>query len=211
MAFDRLGRDGGSTLRQAARRLLIALLPERRLTTHTGPHWQPQWTFDDGPDPAHTPPVLDVLAEYGIRAAFFLIGEAASRHPALVRRIVAEGHLVGSHSHSHPARGTLGTAAYMADVDRGRATIEAITGTALPAFRPPHGYLSAGILRHLMRRDWQVVLWSVDPKDYAAAEPAAIVAHLDAARLTPRDIVLLHDTGVSTAAALARHLARATV
>ena len=58
-------------------------------------------TFDDGPDPLHTPRVLDVLARHGVRATFFLVGEKAAACPELVRRIVAEGHTVGNHSHTH--------------------------------------------------------------------------------------------------------------
>src|SRR5207237_904050 len=58
-------------------------------------------TFDDGPDPSHTPRVLDVLGAHGITATFFLIGERAAREPALARRIAEEGHDLGNHTWSH--------------------------------------------------------------------------------------------------------------
>ena len=59
-------------------------------------------TFDDGPWPGTTPAVLDALARECVKATFFLIGENAEARPALVRRIVAEGHTVGHHTWSHP-------------------------------------------------------------------------------------------------------------
>lgn len=62
-------------------------------------------TFDDGVDPLRTPRVLEVLARHEIRATFFLIGERAEQHPELVKRLVAEGHLIGNHSYFH--RGVL--------------------------------------------------------------------------------------------------------
>ncbi len=58
-------------------------------------------TFDDGPHPVGTPLVLDALAERGVPATFFLIGEHAERHPGIVRRIHDAGHLLGNHSHRH--------------------------------------------------------------------------------------------------------------
>lgn len=58
-------------------------------------------TFDDGPDPQRTPAVLDLLARQGVRATFFVVGARAEAHPELVRRMVAEGHVVGNHSYTH--------------------------------------------------------------------------------------------------------------
>jgi hypothetical protein len=59
-------------------------------------------TFDDGPNPKWTPRLLEVLGEHGVKATFFMLGGRAQTEPALVRRIAAEGHLIGNHSWSHP-------------------------------------------------------------------------------------------------------------
>src|ERR1700678_327197 len=59
-------------------------------------------TFDDGPNPAWTPQLLDLLAEHDVRATFFMVGRFAQSEPGLVKRVVAGGHLIGNHSWSHP-------------------------------------------------------------------------------------------------------------
>ena len=80
-------------------------------------------TFDDGPDPEWTPRVLDALAALGMRATFFLVGEPAERHPALVERILAEGHEAGSHSWDHPSLPELAPRAAAAQIARTRAVL----------------------------------------------------------------------------------------
>src|SRR5262245_35801576 len=60
-------------------------------------------TFDDGPDPEHTPRILDQLSRLGVRATFFVVGERAAAHPDLVKRIVNEGHEIGNHTWTHAA------------------------------------------------------------------------------------------------------------
>src|SRR3712207_6698067 len=68
-----------------------------------GPAGAVALTFDDGPDPAFTPQILEVLARHDVRATFFCVGRRAVTAPDLVRRIRAAGHAVGSHSHTHRA------------------------------------------------------------------------------------------------------------
>jgi peptidoglycan/xylan/chitin deacetylase (PgdA/CDA1 family) len=164
-------------------------------------------TFDDGPDPDLTPQVLDLLSTHGVRAGFFLIGERAQRHPAIVQRMMHDGHLIGNHSWSHPAPGTMKTRAYLADVRRSRRELERLTGAPVKLFRPPHGHLTAATLTGLWLAGTQVMLWNVDPKDYATSDPAAVTAHLREARLQRGDVVLLHDTIASTVEALPEILA----
>ena len=61
-------------------------------------------TFDDGPHALHTAEILDILAEYGVHATFFVIGENADRYPELLEREISEGHEVGNHTQSHPLK-----------------------------------------------------------------------------------------------------------
>lgn len=150
-------------------------------------------TFDDGPDPDFTPAVLDQLAETGARATFFLVGEKAERHPDLARRIHAEGHAVGSHSHTHPDPWDLPPRRLLADYRRGHEAVRRVVPGAGGLFRPPKGYLdpaSALVMAAARLRPW---LWTIDPEDWRpGTTPGRIVAGLD--ELSAGDVVLLHDS-----------------
>lgn len=149
-------------------------------------------TFDDGPDPTHTPLVLDELARLDVRATFFVVGERAREHPELVRRLLDEGHAVGSHSASHPDPWTLGTLALVGEYRAGRAHVEEIAGRRVDLFRPPKGHLDirgALAIRIARLRPW---LWTVDPEDWSPGITAdELVARLS--DLESGDVVLLHD------------------
>lgn len=95
-------------------------------------------TFDDGPDPERTPAVLDLLAQRGVRATFFLVGERAETHPELVRRMVAEGHVVGNHSHTHAGLFPLSSLRNTEEeLHRTTESLTRITGLRPRLFRPP--------------------------------------------------------------------------
>ena len=85
-------------------------------------------TFDDGPDPAYTPLVLELLARYRARATFFVLGRAAATHPELVRQEFAAGHGVGNHTWSHRRLAGLGGGQLEAEVGSTSAAISRATG-----------------------------------------------------------------------------------
>lgn len=148
-------------------------------------------TFDDGPDVTFTPLVLDELRRLGVRATFFLIGERAAAHPALVRRIVDEGHAIGSHSRSHAEPGTLGWAVAW-DFWRGRRTVERAAGRRVRLFRPPKGYVDRHERVAMSMARVEPWLWTIDAEDWVpAAQPSDIVGKVNG--LTGGDVVLLHD------------------
>jgi peptidoglycan-N-acetylglucosamine deacetylase len=150
-------------------------------------------TFDDGPHPQGTPIVLEILREAGARATFFLAGEQVERRPALAAEIVAAGHRVELHCHRHRNALRLTTGQFLADADRGRATIEAATGQAVRDHRPPYGVYSAGAVRACRRRGWRPVLWSKWGKDWRGRATARSIARRATDRIGAGDIVLLHD------------------
>jgi len=100
-------------------------------------------TFDDGPDPDHTPAILDELARLGVVATFFLVGRRASTHPDIVRRILDEGHAVGSHSDSHPEPWRVSLRPLVLEYRRGRVHVEQAARRPVPLFRPPKGHVNA--------------------------------------------------------------------
>lgn len=149
-------------------------------------------TFDDGPDPVYTPQVLDVLAEHGVVATFFLVGSNARRHPGIVQRIMGEGHRIGSHSWSHPVPLDTPWPTLLVDYRRGRRTVESFSGKANPLFRPPRGEVGARgalTMRALGLEPW---LWTVDPQDWRPGVSTEEVVS-GTRDLADGDVVLLHD------------------
>ena len=150
-------------------------------------------TFDDGPDPLHTPALLDLLRDHGARASFFLIGREAERYPELVKRIVAEGHRLGNHSYSHPVFNGLPLSEQLAEIDRTDRVLAAFDGIRRHRFRPPRGAFSLALTLHFMWSRRNLTYWSYDSLDYQH-KPADELVNLLRAR-APRagDVLLMHD------------------
>lgn len=150
-------------------------------------------TYDDGPDPAHTPGLLDLLADRGVRATFFVLADAADAHPDLVRRIVAEGHELALHGADHISLASLPAREAVAVVADAKRRVEAVAGVPIRLFRPPYGHHSPGLLRGSRALGLDVVIWSGWAEDWYDDDPAAVSAR--ALRSThPGGILLLHDT-----------------
>jgi peptidoglycan/xylan/chitin deacetylase (PgdA/CDA1 family) len=121
-------------------------------------------TFDDGPDPDATPRLLRLLGARSVRATFFLIGERAARHPAIVRDIVAGGHEVGNHTWHHRNAWFLTPAATEREIRGGAGVLGEITGRLPRLYRPPWGIVNAPALRVVRRAGFTTVLWSIQPE-----------------------------------------------
>jgi len=164
-------------------------------------------SFDDGPHPQHTPPLLELLRAHGVKATFFLIGNEAEKYPELVRRIVAEGHTIGNHSMTHPRLPKLSAREQLADIARADAVLERFNGRKRQLFRPPNGRATlATIVSSVVHRQ-PLVLWSIDSQDYQL-DAEQVVARLEKATVRGGDILLFHDDGGSALGALARLLPR---
>jgi peptidoglycan/xylan/chitin deacetylase (PgdA/CDA1 family) len=154
-------------------------------------------TFDDGPDPATTRRILDLLDGAGQRATFFLIGARAQAHPELVAEIVRRGHAVANHSFAHAAATPLWTTARTAaDILRAQAAIARAAGVEARWYRPPIGLFGPRIESATRRAGLRLCGWSLRGNDgappiwrYDAARICARVAR----RLRDGDVVLLHD------------------
>jgi peptidoglycan/xylan/chitin deacetylase (PgdA/CDA1 family) len=124
-------------------------------------------TFDDGPAPRWTPQVLDVLARLGVRATFFVNGNNVDAYPWLARRIVAEGHVIGNHTYSHPDLRRLSASAQAAEIDRTTQAILAATGVRPCLFRGPYGTHHGSITKELVwSRGMAIAGWTHDTQDY---------------------------------------------
>ena len=152
-------------------------------------------TFDDGPDPASTPAVLDVLAAAGARATFFVTLPNAQAHPELVGRMLTEGHEVAPHAvlHRHAWIRTPWGAAL--EPLRAARQLQELTGQPVRLYRPPHG---AYTLATLLGVRWAGLVgahWSAEGRDWhPASTPESMVRHV-IARVHPGAVVVLHDAG----------------
>lgn len=148
-------------------------------------------TFDDGPHPELTPALLDLLARRDARATFFLLGSKAAAHPALVARIVEEGHEVANHTWADRPSVLLGAAAFEREVARTHRALVAAGGE--PRFiRPGSGWVRPSMLRAAGRHGYRLVLGSVAVLDLRVSDVEAQVRFvLD--RVQPGAIVVLHE------------------
>jgi peptidoglycan/xylan/chitin deacetylase (PgdA/CDA1 family) len=150
-------------------------------------------TFDDGPSPEGTVPILEVLDAFRVQAAFFVIGANAHRYPDLIRRIHAGGHLVCNHSYDHRRLGAFRSAAFWRDqISRTDDEVERIIGRRPALFRPPLGHKSPSMRAPLREGRKTVVGWSRRAFDGLPTAAATIVRRL-VPRTAPGDILVLHD------------------
>lgn len=157
-------------------------------------------TFDDGPKPATTAKILDVLSAHGITAVFFVIGKQAALHPEIIKRIAREGHRIGNHTYGHPKLTTLTRAQVKSELQRTEALIKPyVTGRKL--FRPPYGAHNAMVDDVVASLGYRTVIWNVDTVDWNRAyQPAKWVQHgLNQIRARSDSVVLNHDIWKSTA------------
>lgn len=163
-------------------------------------------TIDDGPDPATTPEILDVLERHGARATFFLIGSRVRCHPELVRAIVEAGHEVANHMWEDvPSRG-LDSATFERHL---RQTHRVLSEFDEPRWlRPGGGLYNARMVRQAERRGYRLVLGTVYPFDTVVRRPG-LLARFIVGWARPGSIVILHDgkgRGKQTAEVLRRAL-----
>lgn len=148
-------------------------------------------TFDDGPHPKHTAEILDILAENGIKATFFVVGKLGIEHPELVQREIDEGHEVASHTWSHPNVASLteeGITNELLETEEFLASL----GYKPKLFRPPEGKCGENVLRAAASFDYDVILWTVDTRDWAHTPSSKIVENV-LSNTRPGSIILCHD------------------
>ncbi|MFE5819385.1 glycosyltransferase [Streptomyces sp. NPDC056479] len=158
-------------------------------------------TFDDGPDPTWTPKVLDVLKKHEAHAVFFVTGTMASRHPDLVRRMVAEGHEVGLHTFNHPDLSYQSKKRIDWELSQNQLAISGAAGIRTSLFRPPYSSFADAmddkswpVTEYIGKRGYITVVNNTDSEDWRKPGVDEIIR-----RATPKGgkgaIVLMHDSG----------------
>ncbi len=152
-------------------------------------------TFDDGPDPETTLHILDYLEKFDARATFFVRGSQIPSAPGILVRMKKEGHAIGNHSFTHVPLWAQKKNAVLEEIERTNQFIEKCCAFRPALFRPPYGRFRPAFRKFLDSFQMQMVLWSVDSRDYRENEsPQSIVRNVLLAA-KPGAIVLLHDSG----------------
>lgn len=160
-------------------------------------------TFDCGYENGYTEPILDALKKHNAPAAFFVVGNMIETAPDIIRRMAAEGHIVGNHTYHHPDMSAISDqAAFRQELEELSALYKETVGEDLPMYyRPPQGKYSVENLRQAQELGYKTVFWSLAYVDwYVDDQPTAEEAY---AKLLPRihdgAIVLLHSTSRTNA------------
>jgi peptidoglycan-N-acetylglucosamine deacetylase len=149
-------------------------------------------TFDDGPDPVHTPKLLDLLREKGVKATFFVIGKRADQYPEIVRRAWAEGHLIANHTWSHYSLFCFLTPRRLrAEIERGTETVRRVCGFRPRLFRSPVGLRHPLLAPYLKDAGLEYVSWTIRTRDTLTANSSVLARRI--LKAASGDIILLHD------------------
>jgi peptidoglycan-N-acetylglucosamine deacetylase len=135
-------------------------------------------TFDDGPNPEWTPRLLEILTRHEIKATFFMLGKFAEAQPELVRRVAAEGNVIGDHSWNHPKLSRCPAKRIEEELKRTKETLEQIMGSKVRFFRPPHGARRPAVFRIARELGLDPVLWNAMTNDWSEPSAEKIAATL---------------------------------
>lgn len=156
-------------------------------------------TFDDGPNTKNTPIILDILKDpkIKVKATFFVVGEMAIYHPALIRRIVAEGHTLGNHTYSHPQPFTKLTEEQMIEeLDKTQKAVDKALGYHYPLtkFRPPGGDYNETVGEAAKAVGiTEIVMWNVTSNDWAHPGNEKIISNVENGAEGRGGVILFHD------------------
>lgn len=151
-------------------------------------------TFDDVPDPRFTPQLLDVLRKYKVKATFFVVGSRAEKHPALVARMIREGHAIGNHSYNHPQFSKLSMNAFRIQIIRTENILQLLAGYKPKLIRPPYGDINEPQVKWAKSHGYKLVNWNVDSLDWRGLSKNQ-VKHNILSRAGRGAIILQHGGG----------------
>ena len=161
-------------------------------------------TFDDGPDPRWTPPILAELRRTGARATFFVTGAQARAHPDLLHEIVASGSEIANHTDTHPPMDGLASAAVVAQVRAASFAIGAAGVDQVPYFRPPRGRYGREALVGVSESGLLTVGWTVCLERWLRQAGPVDGPAEAAASVRSGGVLLAHDGGIPDRSATVR-------
>jgi len=165
-------------------------------------------TFDDGPNPAITPKLLELLAKHNAKASFFLVGKYVRAYPELTKEIARRGHTLGNHTDTHPNLVFRGPQETSDELRRCHDAIHQATWAEPRWFRPPFGFRSPWLSEIVHRQNMRTAMWTLIPGDWRVKPAAWLIQRMNPIaeharkKLPPStgygggmtgDIVCLHD------------------
>jgi peptidoglycan-N-acetylglucosamine deacetylase len=177
-------------------------------------------TFDDGPNPAMTPKLLDLLEKHNVRATFFVVGAYVRSCPGIVREAAAHGHLIANHTQTHPNLFWMSAASIRTELRQCQEAIGAAMNSNAKWFRPPFGYRNPWVVKTASDLGMKTVMWTLIPGDWTPQPPEKLIGNLrpiadraqqsaSSAGCMTGDIVCLHDGGHRTLNADRTHTLKA--
>lgn len=147
-------------------------------------------TFDDGPTPGVTEWVLDILQKFNAQATFFCIGDNIKKYPDIFKKIVANGHTVGNHTHNHLKGWKTPTPSYLRNVEQAQQTINQKPSL----FRPPYGKLKPKQGTELTKLGYKIIMWSVLSFDWDKSISQSDCFNNVKNHANPGGIIVFHDS-----------------
>jgi peptidoglycan-N-acetylglucosamine deacetylase len=151
-------------------------------------------TFDDGPDAELTPKLLDVLKEQDVKASFFLLGNRIDSAPEVVKRAYSEGHLILSHTYSHPQLDKTSDEDIKKEMQQTEDKIYSLIGKRPALMRPPFGLVNQNVINIMKSMDYKVVAWSLDSLDWQSMNKDKIIERV-MNNVNYNDVILTHMDG----------------
>jgi len=158
-------------------------------------------SFDASWGAEYTPQILATLREHNLKTTFFLTGFWIDKHPDLVKQIAADGHEVGNHTATHPHLNSLDKEAIKKELRQVHTALKELTGQDPVLFRPPFGEYSNKVVEAATELNYYTIQWSIDSLDWKDLTKEQIFTRVTS-QLHPGAIVLFHNNGTHTAAAL---------
>lgn len=151
-------------------------------------------TFDDGPDDNYTPKILKHLKNENIKATFFVTGIRAQEFPKILKQIMDDGHVIGSHGFQHHKFTNSDSIKIKQDLKRNYDLIAKHTKISTKLFRPPYGELDPKSVNAIKKEGYKIILWSVDSLDWRSLPKEEIIKNI-LTDIKPGSVILMHSAG----------------
>lgn len=150
-------------------------------------------TFDDGPVPEVTLPLLKLLDKYQVKATFFVIGNLVKKHPEIVKKIHQSGHKVANHTYTHPRFNKISMTQKLKEIVDTNTLIEEITNEKCQMFRAPQGRWDLKLLFRLFKLKITAIHWNRDSMDFLKESADKVISRFEYQPVKSGDILLFHD------------------